>query len=245
MIDWFVGYPKCGNTWVHVLLLKANQIQKILSDEFKITHNMPLFNDVPWYKETICNKRFVKDGVKTVLLIRNPADALVSCYFDKKYRQKIPQFVGSPDDFIRDERWGIERYLMFYRRWKEDVGFPTSVFLIHYEDLHRNIYDQMKALLQWAGKGVFTKEQIQEVIDFCNFESMKVWERTGGLPWCVVSLKYLNANLASTDVRARKVREGKVGGYVKVLSAGSIGYIKRRTEECLHEVYGYKGGERW
>lgn len=114
-----VSFPKSGRTWLRVM------VGKVLSEKFSRPFTVELEKladeNVPYIRMIHDGSNAVAQPLETdkrkyknkgvVFLARDPRDTVVSYYFHLAKRDR--RFSGDIADFIRDERFGIERIIDF------------------------------------------------------------------------------------------------------------------------------------
>lgn len=220
MIDAILGYPKCGNTWMYVLLHKAREFDPTVLKTvgYAFTHFMPKFNEES-YRSMQLDFGYYRDK-SVVMLIRDPRDALVSLYMQKVHREIPPLYNGTIDDMVRDEVYGIRKFVKYYRLFREaeEKNVFKRVLWVAYEEMINNTYEAFKRVVEFGGYNL-SPDKIQNCVDFASFGNMKKLEETNTLriPSMAPSL--------NNNPNACKVRRGEVGGYVNYLSPITISYI--------------------
>ena len=244
-----ISHPKCGRTWLMVMLAKA----------FAVRFNDP--RDIVWDpRDVICAVgrkwpyiQFTHDGVdgppasagkqysernyhlyrkkRVIFLIRDPRDVLVSHYWHLTLRKR--QFHDSLSDFVKHPWWGIDRVIAFMEGWYEHRHLPVDFLLVRYEDLQQDAAAQLRRVLTFVNLPDISDETIRTAVDYASFENMRR-----------MSLNELadNPRFATPDRDAPesfKVRKGKVGGYTDYLSTADMEYIEERMRRGLPAVFGY------
>ena len=248
---YIVGYPKCGNTWVQVMVRKAlvlayglpeTAMSTVLNEwRFRqlvtgipaigITHHMPRFNDES--SRTMQLDFSVFRHRKVVLLIRDPKDVLVSLYMHNVHRERVPLYQGDIGSMVMDEVYGLEKYLAYYTAWHANRGLPRALRLVRYEDLSQETAGVLKEMLEFLDLPNVTDELVRDVVAYGSFENMRKLETTNAL-----QLPTLAAPQRTAE-EAFKVRKGIVGDYVNHLSPETIRDIDRRVQAELPPFYGY------
>ena len=258
----FVGYPKTGNTWFRFLIGKYLQL-------YCGTDDMPLFDSsdalgrcertrvgpsmqfthkpLEWGRQKAADLTYdtvVRPfrGKSVVLICRYPLDALVSSWFQFKYRRKAT-YDGDLVTFIRDPVLGMEKLLAFYNLWAEGKNTLPRVMRIRYEDLSRDTAGQLKGVLEFLGIAI-DPGLVNDAVRFSSFSNMKKLEASGNAP------KYRSSGLdvfATGDKGnpdAYHVRRGLIGGYREYLSEDARVEFETRVARNLHGWYGYDRLER-
>jgi len=233
-----VSYPKCGRTWLRVLVGKALCEQFGLDETrlFKTTLLCRAAKILPakfvhdgtggvagikWYEQERDRSRFADK--KVVLLIRDPRDVVVSSYFQATKRMQAHE--GSLQAFIRDECFGIRTIVTMYQIWQESRNVPRDFLLLRYEDLHRDPAGCLRSLLEFMGLEHPDEAAIAAAVRYGAFENMRRLERSGAF-----SRKLSPGDPG--DEESYKVRKGRVGGYVDYLSPDDIAYVDRVIDEA-------------
>ncbi len=265
---YLVGYPKCGNTWLQVLLGKYIQLLNGANEE----EPLPLFSAfddwgrcVRWHPQAP-RIQFTHDGLEwtsqtahdlarldltapyrrkqTVLLVRAIPDMLVSLYWQHK-TQVQPAYAGEISDFIRDPVFGVEKALAFYAAWEKSRAQFQRLFLLRYEDLRKQTEPVLEALLAFWNIPI-RKEYVAQAAEFASFDNMrKLEQKNREKP----QLIYQSSGLpifATGDVQkspeAYHVRKGQVGGYREYLSPPDIDFLREKMRGALSDWYGYRDG---
>lgn len=229
---WIVSFPKCGRTWLEVMLGKAICLKhgqpdsrvfamKKLSVEAGLlktffTHDESDVSLARRYDELDSRKSKYK-GRKVVLLKRDYRDALVSNYFQATKRRNV--FDGTISEFVRDDRFGIKKIVAFYRHWENAKDTSSDFLEVSYEDMHRDAEGCLRAVLGFMGGSDFSEQIIHEAANFARFDNLKNLEKSDYFD--TDKLRPGDPN----DPESFKVRKGQVKGYVNYLSEQDLKYI--------------------
>jgi hypothetical protein len=156
-------------------------------------------------------------GKKVILLLRDPRDVMVSCYFQATKR--IGVYDGPISEFVRDERFGIRRCVDFYSTWSQNLHIPRECMCVRYEDMHANPQRVLKSVLNFIGVKDVSAKLLDSAVEFGKFENMKKIEASG---------QFKSHALTPGDAKDNesfKVRRGKVGGYTDYLSPENCAYL--------------------
>ncbi len=226
-----VSYPKCGRTWLRVLLLKYIASQSGFQDAsygksyvrspgnkiVKFEHDQGSWVPAPpQIKKLHFNTR--KYAEKSVLfLIRDPRDVVVSSWYHLKYRENI--FSGDLSTFIRDDLVGIDKIIAFMNLWADNLTLLKNVLIVSYEELRKDTPYFFGKVLDFLEISNDTK-LVRETVVAVSFERMKKIEQDNSHvdPW-------LRVGSRNNILEASKIRKGKVGGYKNELSVNDIEFL--------------------
>lgn len=243
-----ISYPKCGRTWLRMLLGKYVIGESGVGDPLEIlelTSANPDFrtldvshDDYPQLKraDKIFTNKQAYAGKKVIFLARDPRDVLVSYYFQytKRGAKRLAndrEFNGTPSEFVRHEIGGLRSLVAFYNVWAKNRSVPADFLLVTYEDMikdARTVLLQVVAFLGWPMRG---DAWIKEIVAFGSFDNMRKLEETNALN---------NARLQAPDNRdpeSYKVRKGKVGGYMDYLLEEDKRYIDDYLQHNLDDYF--------
>jgi alcohol sulfotransferase len=233
-----LSFPKSGRTWHRLLLgsYLAARCKKPSSEAFNLetlcktagaksviySHNGANFIDwlEPTHPFVASSSLWVQKPV--LLLVRNPRDILVSAYHHAKFRSHT--YSGSLSESVRDRRVGIEKVLTAFNRWYAGRRLAASFTVISYEQMYRTPNQILRTTLALADVSPIDEALVSEAVDFCAFEKMQAYERNG----------YFNTprlRVKSADIKARKVRQGRVGAFKDFLSSSDESYIESAIAE--------------
>lgn len=225
-----VSFPKSGRTWFRTILGTALQLQSGREDvdptsvhrlwmfdpgvpRFVFTHDVNAHlastRAVLWLGNRYLNK-------KTIFLIRDPRDTIVSLFFEMTKR--VGSFEGTISEFIRQDAGGIASLIAFLNEWMRNLGKIRQHLLVSYEDLHNRPTETIASALDFAGAPV-DATVIRQALELCSFEAMRDMERAGS----VAHVRLRPGNVA--DPQSYKVRSGKIGGYRNHLSREDCDFL--------------------
>ena len=242
-----ISFPKCGRTWLRVMLAKALALyfgdpRDIVFDPMDVVRNNPQRGPLI---------RFTHDGItkspavetkqrekryqwythkKVIFLVRDPRDVLVSNYFHRTRRRNESYDLG---DFVRHQWWGIDRVVAFMKGWYEHRHVPSSFLLVRYEDLHRNPAGELRRILTFVGLEDVSDEIVRTSVNYASFDNM--------LKMSLNELSEENrlAPADPQDPESFKMRRGEIGGYKRYLSAADVEYVEERIRRELPLSFGY------
>src|SRR5262249_45176253 len=182
--------------------------------------------------------------VKTLLLVRHPADVAVSQFFQWKYRI-IPRKkwlneypLHNSDikmfDFVMDRNAGIPYVVQFLNGWIKERSVRSDLEVIRYEDMWSNPKDQLDKLIRWLGYEA-TPVELEECVEFGTFENMQRMEKERVFWLTGRALKQKIAN----NKDSYKVRRGIVGGWRDYFDDQQARAITSYIERNLHRGFGY------
>lgn len=229
-----VSYPKCGRTWLRVLIgryicvryglnskdalntLSLTTMAGIIPTHF--THDgTGMRPGQPWRPEIIEKTKY--QDKRVLLLLRDPREVMVSCYFEATKRTMT--YSGTLSEFIRDPYHGVHAYMAFIRKWEECCELPQEMFTLHYSDLHAETVLSLKNVLEFIGCSQISDEAVREAVEYGSFENMRKLE---------ASNYFGSKRLAPGDINdpeSFKVRRGEVGGFRTYLSASDCDFIEQ------------------
>ncbi|HEX8738718.1 MAG TPA: sulfotransferase domain-containing protein [Casimicrobiaceae bacterium] len=226
-----LSYPKAGRTWLRALIgkLLADRLEapegRILDTEWlagaagappiHFDHDgSAMMHGVRWQDLPRDKRRYA--GARVVLIGRDVRDNLVSAYFQATRRIHVWTDAMSP--FLRDERYGVDKLLAFYRIWSEHRSVPAAFMFVRYEDLHADAAGTLARVLAFIGIEA-SDRAIASAVEYCRFDNLRRVEAAG---------RFSDAALVpgnAGDPESFKVRRGKIGGYRDYLSPGDIAFI--------------------
>ena len=236
---YLLSYPKSGRTWLRALIGRALVARFRLPEERLMeTEDLVRAAQLPSFAfdhdgssmMDACNGRRLSPdksafrGKHVLLLGRDVRDTLVSAYFHATRRLGI--YEGTISSFIRDERYGADKVLAFYRHWDLARYVPRAFAFLRYEAMHADPAAALARTLEFLGARDVAEATIAEAIGYARFDNLRRVEAEGffGDP-------ALRAGVAA-DPESYKVRRGKVGGFRDYLSDGDIAWIDARVAEA-------------
>jgi hypothetical protein len=233
-----VSYPKCGRTWLRVMVGKT-LCEQFGLDDAKLFKTVDLCRSakilptkfvhdgtggvagIKWYEQERDRSRF--QDKKVALLVRDPRDVVVSSYFQVTKRMRA--HAGSIREFVRDECFGIRSIVTMYEIWQENRHVPRDFLLLRYEEMHRDPGGCLRSLLRFMGLEHPDEAALAEAVRYGAFENMRRLELSG-----TFSRKLSPPDPG--DEESFKVRRGRVGGYVDYLSPDDIAFVDRVIQEA-------------
>lgn len=231
-----VSYPKTGRTWLRML------IGRYLCERYSLDESRVL--DTPWLttqaglhsadfthdgsnlkKERAC-RDYVSAGKafadrRVLLLTRCIEDTMVSAWFQVTKRLQV--YNGSISEMLRDDRFGVEKFVRFYQTWYQQQRVPVSFALMSYEEMHADPAAALRQVLAFLGETDIDETTLTQAVEFCAFENMRRIESSQKLDQKAMQ----PGDPGDTD--SHKVRRGVVGGFVDYLSDSDIDYVRRQA----------------
>lgn len=238
-----ISFPKCGRTWLVMLISKAIEGHFGVSGSnpllpYRYTRKvrglpyiLPHHDGGPEFKrpEELETEKSQYAGKKVIFLVRDPRDVTVSSYFQKTKRNI--NYQGSLKDYVYEPVGSIETNIAFYNIWARNRHVPEGFLLVTYEDLQADTAGQLRRVWEFLGLGEVSEGTIQEAVEFCRFDNMRQMEATNALE---------TNRLAPRDPGDKgtyKTREGRIGGYADHLDQAEIDYINRLILNRLDPLY--------
>lgn len=235
-----ISYPKCGRTWLRMLLgyyfvtkYSLPEQDVLNSKKLMLQVGLPALTftheDSDWnatkksipYRKLSTVKTQHKDN-KIIFLHRDIKDTLVSSYFQATKRDI--QFEGALSEFIRDSRFGVKKILRFNQIWLSNKNTPKKFMSLSYEDIHNNTDQALTHVLQFLDEKNINNDAIRTAVKLCSFENMRRAELKNEHN----SFRLQAGNI--DDPESFKTRKGKIGGHVDYLTIDDIAYI----DEVIH-----------
>lgn len=238
-----VSFPKCGRTWLVLLLAKTIEYHygATVRNPLKLRRfarrvpGLPLMlqhhDGGPEFlrPEELSRDKSAYAGKKVVLLVRDPRDVLVSSYFQKT-RRNI-NYEGTLDEYVYEPVGSLESIIEFYNIWARNRDVPDNFLLMTYEDMHEDTVAELRRLVEFLGLEDIEDGTLERAVDFCRFDNMRRLELSNEYQTGALSARDPN------DESTYKTREGRIGSYRDKLQAREIEYIDRRIHEQLDPLF--------
>ena len=199
MVDSFlISYPKCGRTWLRMLLGKYVIGPDGEGDPLEVlqaTQEKPKFSpievshdDYPHRKpaDAIFTNKNAYAGKKVIFLLRDPRDVMVSYFFQYTRRGDKEQandsgFNGDLSIFIRHRIGGLENLVNFYNVWAGNRHVPAGFLTVKYEDMVDDVGGVFSRVVDFLGWPTRDENFVSSVIDYCSFDNMRKLEESNVL----------------------------------------------------------------
>lgn len=224
------GFPKSGNTWVRYFIAHyRNNVYGVPFDtRFPRTFSLKTprvysshFGTLPGSQPSVILlpevdhievfKNAIKQakGKRVLLIDRDPRDVIVSYFF---HMQRVyPELEMST--FVREN---VQMVIDYKKMWIEAKDTFKEFAIVRYEDMREND-KYLGDIISFCGYK-FDAGKVKESIEASSFENMKKVERGK-------SDSIFPTNV--TNPEHRRVRKGKVGGYLDYLSKEDIEFISK------------------
>jgi hypothetical protein len=255
-----VSCGKSGRTWLRMLMTRFFQIRYdfsggalIKGDNSRLKHpDIPrvFFTHDSYLRYYTGNfqSKIEYRKVKTMLLVRHPADVAVSQYFQwkhriqarKKWLNEYPLEGSSTStfDLVMHARAGVPYVVDFLNDWQREWQIREDLEVVRYEDMSADTHGQLRRILRFLGFEA-TDMEIEECVRFASFENMRRIEQHGVFWFAGRGMR----GKKSEDANAFLVRRGKAGGWRDDFSADQVAAVERYIEEHLAPGFGYLQSE--
>ena len=208
-----VSYPKSGRTWID-FAMKSHGIDLMLTHAGCSTNRREI--GLPFR-----GIRSELSDLPLVFLHRDPIDTAVSMYHHvthrdlkqgsgRYYRMVLPLLLrralppGNIDAFVLHPTHGIEKICRYNRAWLDHLAGRQDCLILTYEEMRAAPDKGFQRLITFFGLDGLTGSDLADASDF---EKMTQAEMKGSRP---------------EAVPGRKVRKGKVRGYLDELTPETI-----------------------
>jgi len=255
---YLLSYPKCGRTWLRLMVGRAISLHFALPEEEDILFlrtNRRLHAGVPRITVVHDDHPMLKTpqeleqskeryrNKKVIFLVRDPRDVIVSSYFEMMKRSELfgenpheerkAVFQGSLSEFICMRQGGFDTILEYYNIWARNRGVPRGFLLVRYEDMKEDPRRELRRVLGFVDLSVIPDEIINQAVEYASFENMRKMEAEG---------RFHSGILKPADQADResyKTRRGRVRGYLEYLSEQEVQWLNQKMQTTLSPFYGY------
>lgn len=228
------SYPKSGRTWLRFILanyfaiIYALGVEVNLDNLFSIIPNfdfdpargMPGFKDKEWPSVVplVAVSHHPYDRItfgrrRTIFMVRDPRDVMVSAYFHQTYHKH--RFSGDVSEFLRNDQLGISALVRYLNGWAAALEKCENV-VISYEKLSKGAVAEVTRVLTFLGCAI-DKTALNAAVKAASFETMRKLELDRGIP----GHEYDRSNASSL-----RMRRGKVHEFSKNLSLEEVRLIE-------------------
>ena len=239
-----VSYPKCGRTWLVLLIAKTLELHygMKVQNPLKLREYRSRRRGIPYMhahhdggpefllpEELETNKGFYASR-RVIFMVRDPRDVLVSSYFQKTKRNY--NFKGSMSEYVKERRGGIETIIDFYNIWAQNRNIPKDFLLVRYEDMQTDTASELRRVLKFIGVEGVSPENVQQAVELCSFDNMRQMESNNAFKTNTLSPRDVN------DPQTYKTRRGIVGGYKDYLDGEDLNYVEDIIRQRLDPFFG-------
>jgi hypothetical protein len=219
-----ISERKSGRTWLRFMLDHTS-----MKNQYNYDHCIVKRGNIKFH--TIRAKRQRESDTNVIYLYRCPIDTAVSLYWGRKFYRDLDD--GDINGYcVKAVRDIVHHHLTFMA----NTDRYNKVMYMTYEDLQHDTKNQLKRVAEFSGVEL-TDEEIDYAIEVGKFESMQQYildeekrNSIGKKGYELVSKKGLTTDFDNPN--GRKVRKGKIGGYVDELEPDTI----RKIKEWLDKV---------
>ncbi len=238
-----ISYPKCGRTWLVVLLGRALELHYgiRLRKPLRLRSYSKPWRGIPYilqhhdggpefqYPEELETDKSAYAGKKVVFMVRDPRDVLVSSYFQKTKRNA--NYEGTMEEYAHERRGGIETIADFYSIWARNRHVPADFLLLTYEDLHADTAGELRKVLEFMGIHGVSDSVIHEAVEYGRFDNMRQMEARNAMGSSALEARNHD------DPDSYKTRKGKVGGYGDYLQGEGLVHVEQVIQKQLDPFY--------
>lgn len=248
-----MSFPKCGRTWLKLLITRFLQLNYGLELNKKILepiHLTELYSSIPVIKfdhglfgnplemtpDELKDFKFDFTDKKIIILVREPKDVLISSYFHKKFRNEFSGDVNynkSLTEFLTEGKSVLDVFLKYYQKFYNCKNKARKILLIRYEDFHDKPHLELTKICEFIGIKEINQNNIKKAVEFSSFNNMHMMEKTNEFNTSVLQPG------DEQNPESFKTRRGKVGGYIDYMTSDEIEFINKKIRENLPSWYGY------
>lgn len=210
-----ISYPKSGRTWIRFMLGTAG-----LPIEYS---HSGAGNRLGLTFDEVAPRLEGWQGRRVVFLYRDPRDTVVSCYFQATRRiEETALFSGTISEFMRSERYGIDKIARFNLHWLESAAAFRDFTPVSYEALHADTRGQLGRIIRFITGKPANPETLDRAVDAGRFDNMRKVEVKLGDTY---DTKTRLGGGIGDDTDRLKTRRGKVGGWTDYFDADDIAFM--------------------
>lgn len=242
-----LSFPKCGRTWLRLLIGKALslhigapdaargdllELEPFTFQRRELPSLLVSHDERPHRKAPAqigrSKARYRRKNV--LLLVRDPRDVIVSLYYERKKRKA--DYDGRLAEFVRERTGGIDSFIAFYNEWAAHRTLPRRFRLVRYEDLHTAPRAELRDALTLLGRPHVSDEHVHAAVEFAAFDNMRQMERRDEMQSDRLSPG------EKDDPSSYKTRRGEVGGYADELRPAEVAFLNEKMKK-LDPFFGY------
>lgn len=217
-----ISFPKSGRTWLRAVL-KAAKVKLTFTHAGHGSRGRELGRPFARIPPELADR-------PVLLLHRDPLDTAVSFFFQvtrkdfapgtlRHLQRFAPLWLGGrlpPSDidaFALDPNYGVEAICRFNRGWIDHAAGRDDSLIVTYEDLRADPRAGFAQVLRFLGR---EPAGVEALVEAASFENMRAREadRIAG------KTGFLRPDRAQEETR--KVRRGKVAGYLDYLDPDTV-----------------------
>lgn len=239
-----VSFPKCGRTWLRVMIGRALQLHHGLPDGVGIVELHRLAEQAPGVPSILATHDGFDDdknpddfdaskrayrGARVILLVRDPRDVIVSFYHHRRARQLTAEL----DEFLARPAGSFATLLGFYDSWASALHVPAETLVVRYEDLHTGPDRELRRVLDVVGVEV-SDEVVDAAVAYGSFDNMRQLEEADAL-----GSDRLRPRRPG-DFSTYKTRRGAVAGFRDELTPEQIDRLNEMMRGTQIHRFGYQ-----
>jgi estrone sulfotransferase len=238
------SFPRSGNTWIMNILLSLGilalegyfhdlHIERAIDIPDEPSEYIPALkllksisgNKVAPYRVIKTHNRFQPEFHKSIYLIRDGRDVMVSYYY---YYKRFNSFEGSFLDFLNISPSPALEWAEHAESWI--AAQEAEIFFMGYENLKEKTLKEIQALLNFMHEAR-TSSEIQEAITNCSFQRLSNHEMNAKPP-------------LTPDRNSRFFRKGVVGDWKRFFESEHILKFKQEANWMMLKL-GYVKSPDW
>lgn len=231
-----VSYPKSGNTWLRFLIANAIKVKYDIDREVNFFSIHDIIPDVHISSEILPQGPFGRQDLpriikshapfnphyhRVILLIRNPADVVVSYYYYLRNYGEIPESM-TLSAFIETHEKGIQSWVDHTASWLQPQRIGQILKVFSYEDLKQDTAGQLSKMMSLIGIQL-SEEQLAQAVMLSSKDAMSASEQ-----------QHVSNHLIKHQ-KTPFVRQGKTRGG-KGLSAADSDLIRARSQIVVEQM---------
>ena len=246
---YLISFPKCGRTWLRLMLGKSLVLHNDL-DDF-IPNDLLELDKLVLYDRRIPIIRAIHDpkphnkrpeelqllkeqyaDSKIIFLIRDPRDVIVSLYFHMMKRsQAILDITLS--SFLRSKSGSLDTLICWHNIWANYLTKVSNMLVVRYENLHLNTERELARIFDFIDLGKISEKHVKSAVEFSGFANMRKMEANNFFDSEILRTR------DKSDPEAYKVRKGEIGGYREYLSDLDVEYINDQINNKFSHYYSF------